>query len=554
MAKTLDADLNIIQRSGINIQIDPLTKDLNIIQALDDEPNDVGGLSAQQLKAKFDESGNLIKTYINESLIPQVLSEGATEAQRQANETQRQENEQTRQENETARVQAEAARQQAAAQLSQDLSNSVNQLEEDFEAAEAARNVWEDYDPAKAYVPGNKVYWAGSSYVNKAPCTGVYPNVEAYWQMVAKRGETVGGGMTEEDCDERYLKLSGGSMTGSIKAPDPVFTGSISMGRKAGTKVGPESVAVGLNVSATANWSYAEGRYTTANFFGSHAEGESSVANALNAHAEGEGTYTNQPCGSHVEGICCIIDSLNAYLPIKSFSGTTLIAENNEVVSDIDVRLSKLKEGDVLYLWNDADNSTPYRMTNTVVSVDVPARMITLKNPQTESNPVKIAINANLTTMSSGGTPSHAEGRLCMGLGPSCHAEGTNTIAKGTGSHAEGSRTIASALFSHAEGRGTIAAAYSQHAGGKYNVKSTLDADKVIIGKGTGETSRANCFRVTDTGVYASGSYHATGADYAELFEWADGNPDGEDPPRGAGGPLHPGRRLRESLRHRRRP
>ena len=30
--------------------------DLNIIQKLDDEPNDVGGLTAAELKAKFDEA------------------------------------------------------------------------------------------------------------------------------------------------------------------------------------------------------------------------------------------------------------------------------------------------------------------------------------------------------------------------------------------------------------------------------------------------------------------------------------------------------------------
>lgn len=41
--------------------------------------------------------------------------------------------------------------------------------------------------------------------------------------------------------------------------------------------------------------------------------------------------------------------------------------------------------------------------------------------------------------------------------------------------------------------------------------------------------TRANCFRVTDTGVYASGNYNASGADYAEMFEWADGNPEKED-------------------------
>jgi hypothetical protein len=42
-----------------------LTKDMNIIAALDDEPNDVGGLSAAQLKAKFDEGGLALKTFIN---------------------------------------------------------------------------------------------------------------------------------------------------------------------------------------------------------------------------------------------------------------------------------------------------------------------------------------------------------------------------------------------------------------------------------------------------------------------------------------------------------
>ena len=39
-----------------------LTNDLNIISALDDEPNDVGGLTAAQLKAKFDEGPGVIKT------------------------------------------------------------------------------------------------------------------------------------------------------------------------------------------------------------------------------------------------------------------------------------------------------------------------------------------------------------------------------------------------------------------------------------------------------------------------------------------------------------
>lgn len=204
MTQKLDADLNIIQNSDIEVQIDPLTKDLNIIQALDDEPNDVGGMSAQELKAKFDEAGNTIKKYINESLIPQVLGADATEAEREANETQRQENEAARQENEETRQTNEAAR----------------------IAAEEARTVWEDYNPAKDYVPGNKVYYLGSSYVNKAPCKDVLPTVAANWQMIAKKGADGGGGMSQEEADLRYLQLAGGIMTGPVTVQDPSAPGN----------------------------------------------------------------------------------------------------------------------------------------------------------------------------------------------------------------------------------------------------------------------------------------------------------------------------------------
>lgn len=49
-------------------------KDMKIISALDDEPNDVGGLTAAELKAKFDEGGEAIKRYLNDTLIPAVVA------------------------------------------------------------------------------------------------------------------------------------------------------------------------------------------------------------------------------------------------------------------------------------------------------------------------------------------------------------------------------------------------------------------------------------------------------------------------------------------------
>lgn len=48
------------------------TEDMDIIQKLDDQPNDVGGLSADELKQKFDEGGNKIKTFLNSTLIPEL--------------------------------------------------------------------------------------------------------------------------------------------------------------------------------------------------------------------------------------------------------------------------------------------------------------------------------------------------------------------------------------------------------------------------------------------------------------------------------------------------
>ena len=52
-------------------------KDMAIISALDDEPNDVGSLTAAELKAKFDEGGQAIKQFLNETLTPQIDSEKA---------------------------------------------------------------------------------------------------------------------------------------------------------------------------------------------------------------------------------------------------------------------------------------------------------------------------------------------------------------------------------------------------------------------------------------------------------------------------------------------
>ena len=102
----LNSDLDVVQ----SLVIPGLDSDLDIIQKLDDEPNDVGGLTAAQLKAKFDESGNTIKTYLNDTLLPALSGTVAEEEARAAAETQRQTNESARMSAESARASAEGLR------------------------------------------------------------------------------------------------------------------------------------------------------------------------------------------------------------------------------------------------------------------------------------------------------------------------------------------------------------------------------------------------------------------------------------------------------------
>ena len=95
------------------------------------------------------------------------------ETKRVSAETARDNAETARQTNETARVSAEKSR--AAAETAR-------------QTAEKARNVWEEYSAGKAYVPGNKVSFNGSSYVCTAATTGHAPTDTAYWLLIAQKG------------------------------------------------------------------------------------------------------------------------------------------------------------------------------------------------------------------------------------------------------------------------------------------------------------------------------------------------------------------------------
>lgn len=144
-------------------------------------------------------------------------------------------------------------------------------------------------------------------------------------------------------------------------------------------------------------------------------------------------------------------------------------------------------------------------------------------------------------TTASGGY-CHAEGNRTIASYNMAHAEGNYTTASGTISHSEGNGTTASASYSHSEGHHTTASNLASHAGGKRSKPMTNGAtiynkvgDVFVIGNGSGNFSGgsmipSNAFRVTYAGeVYGTSAFKTSGADYAEYFEWQDGNPQAED-------------------------
>ena len=82
---------------------------------------------------------------------------------------------------------------------------------------------------------------------------------------------------------------------------DPVFTGSFSQNRSAGSPIGTNSHAEGVTAVASGIGSHAEGIGTIASGEGSHTEGHNAEASGEASHAEG-GTTKASGNGSHAEG------------------------------------------------------------------------------------------------------------------------------------------------------------------------------------------------------------------------------------------------------------
>lgn len=109
----------------------------------------------------------------------------------------------------------------------------------------------------------------------------------------------------------------------------------------------------------------------------------------------------------------------------------------------------------------------------------------------------------------------------------------------GTGSvQAVDAECTASGNYSNSFGKGNLAKHFNSIFGkwaNDNNIGGAVESSNSVgslfaVGNGTSETVKSNALRLgTNGNLLIMGEYGTSGADYAEFFEWADGNPTGED-------------------------
>ncbi|MBQ4523293.1 MAG: hypothetical protein IJA10_10140 [Lachnospiraceae bacterium] len=196
-------------------------------------------------------------------------------------------------------------------------------------------------------------------------------------------------------------------------------------------------------------------------------------------------------------------------------NGTIALTTSNVASADVATKATQDASGNII--------------TKTYAPIDSPTFKNYIKIGNTE-----ISINSFSMEGCSADDCSIAYGYYASAASYS-RAGGSMTYANGLFSVAEGQNVTADGKNSHAIGYGTYtpSEATYQFAIGRYNNSTTATSDTVfVIGNGWNTTSapRSNAFRVTFDGVtYATGEYTTSGADYAEFFEWLDGNINEED-------------------------
>lgn len=192
----------------------------------------------------------------------------------------------------------------------------------------------------------------------------------------------------------------------------------ISWGRKADTKIGKQSVALGVNVEASGQSSHAEGKNTTASGEFSHVEGLNSRTNSSACHAEGNNTEA-EGYASHAEGMSTLARGKSSHAEGSSTRALGYCSHAEGITS--------IASGDKSHAEGE-DTTASGRISHA---------------------------QGNRTT--AGGLGSHAEGGDTRAMGAYSHAEGDSTIARGNNQHVQGKYNVEDInnKYAHIVGNGT---------------------------------------------------------------------------------------------------
>lgn len=262
---------------------------------------------------------------------------------------------------------------------------------------------------------------------------------------------------------------------------------------------GDDAHAEGSNTYASGNYSHAEGHGSIASSESAHAEGSDTVASAAHSHAEGYGT--------HAEGSCCHAEGF-----YTTASGTA---------SGYDSHAGGA--------YTDATGPRSFAHGHGTSTAHV-----------TASGTGAVAFGGTYTANDIT-TATTASGYDAFAVGSGCTASESGSVAmqmhatsSGVQSCAIGHNTISDQSHSVALGWNAVAQGFGQFAFGTnvvdaYGSSISSSDGQFIFGTGVNGT-RTNGMKLTHGGdLYVAGTVTPNGADYAEAFEWADGNTQNED-------------------------
>ena len=270
-------------------------------------------------------------------------------------------------------------------------------------------------------------------------------------------------------------------------------TGVASFSACAGTASGSHSFS--------ANSSDAKGNYSSA--FGTSTAGGDYGFAAGSSNAEGEKSAALNSAYAYAPNSLGVGFSSRVY--VRALKCTNIDRDNKILTIDSNYSLSGIKKGDIIAF-------RCFNSINTIIFSQLTVKSV-------NGNKIYLTEDSSLGNNGSYSYQLFPDGIIFV------QSKNTSYAAAAI---AAGFYSIASGKYSLADGYHVISAADNSVTFGKYGINENFCS--IALANGTAIKTPGLAFKVlSDGSVHADKEYTSPCADYAEYFEWADGNPNNED-------------------------